>query len=147
MPSQFQLDTDHWGKLQFFAIRVKEDGTWESEWEPLRQAEGLDHIVDLIAPISYDTYQELRHRHARPYMEERGLPPHACLIKAGEDLKICFHNSTCPSYDETDCGGDLKPPPCYEASNSDDQLRWLLTRLFDLWRFGFHVILALPQET
>lgn len=157
MPSQFQIEDETWGVIKVFAIHQKEDGTWESEWEPLRQAEGVEHILDLIEPLSYDVYQELRHKHIQPYLENQGLPPEACLIKLDENSSLCHYRDTCPSYDKDMCRAENEsPPPCYAAgapvlekdhdAGTSGATRTLVTRLFDLWRFGFHVILAQPEN-
>lgn len=144
MSTQFKIHDPTWGTLQILSIRINEDGTWEKEWEPLREVE---RVADLLSPISWDAYQELRHRFTRPFLQEVGLGPDACLIKLGEDLGSCYYKEECPSYDPKLCAAKLDPPSCYDASIDPLPVRALLTRLVDLWRLGFHVILVKPENT
>lgn len=143
MPTQFKIHDDTWGTLQIFAIRIKEDGTWEEEWEPLRAEE---EVADLLSRISWEAFQELLHRYTRPFLQEVGLGPEACLIKLSEERGACYYRDTCPSYDPKLCAAHLDPPSCYDSSIDPQEVRNLLTRLVDLWRFGFYVILV-PENT
>jgi len=144
MSSQFKIHDDVWGALQIFAITIQKDGTWEKEWEPLRTQET---IADLLSVISWEAYQELRHRYTKPFLQEVGLGPDACLIKLGEDIGSCFYQQGCPSYDPNLCSANLDPPSCYDANIDPPKVRFLTTRLVDLWRIGFHVILVKPENT
>lgn len=144
MSTQFKVHDATWGTLKIFSIRINEDGTWEKEWEPLRAEE---EVSDLLSTISWEAYQELRHRFARPFLQEVGLGPKACLIKMAEETGVCYYRRDCPSYDPSTCAAHLDPPSCYDANTEPLEIRALITRLVDLWRIGFHVILVTPENT
>lgn len=145
MSAQFQIEDPMWGTLSIFVIRMSEDGSWEDDWEPFRVG-APPEIVDLVSPVSYEAYFELKHRHTRPFLAEVGLDPKGCLTKLAEGISMCHYRTSCPSYDPKLCGGHLDPPPCYDASVSDDAARRLATRLVDLWRMGFYVIVVEPDD-
>lgn len=149
MAHQFQVPDATWGDLRIFAIRTRPDGAWEEDWEALRQdARAAAILLDLLSPISYDAYQELLHRYTRPFLREVGLGPKACLAKLAKGDSACFYRATCPGHGAA-CraqGTALLPtPPCFEADVADDRARPLVSRVMDLWRLGFYVILV-PNE-
>jgi|AntRauTorcE11897_2_1112592.scaffolds.fasta_scaffold00044_70 hypothetical protein len=146
MPSQFQIHDDTWGTLSIFAITVNDDGTWEDDWEPLRTAEELESIRDLISPISSQAYFELKHRYTRPFLDEVGLDADACFMKLALEIKTCHYKDSCPSFEKGVCEAHQTPPPCYDANVDNDRVRPIVTRLYDLWRLGFYVILVQPEN-
>lgn len=145
MSSQFKIHTKDFGTLSVFAISSNSTGRWESEWAPLQDA-GLEDVLDLLSPISYIAYSELRSRHAIPFLEEVGLPAKACLQKLKPDLTVCLWKSTCPSYDAKACDANLKAPVCFDPNIDDPELRLLVARLIDFWRMGFYVITVTMNE-
>lgn len=140
MAAQFKVETQHYGTLRIFAIRQNPDGTWEPEWEPLRQS-GMEEVLDLLSPISYIAYSELRARYAKPFMDEAGLPPKACILKLTEETSLCVFRDTCPTYGP-ECSAKTNPPVCYDPSVEDLEIRPLVARLISLWRLGFYTILV-----
>jgi hypothetical protein len=147
MSNQFKIHDDAWKTLKIFAIFVNEDGTWEKEWEPLRQADGMEIFRDLLSPISWIAYQELLHRHAKPFLKEVGLRGDACLKKiAMEEISLCYYREDCPSYDPKACAAHLTPPPCFGIGGSEEKVRNIVGRLVDLWRFRFYTILVQPEN-
>ena len=130
--------------MQFFAIQIKQDGSWEKDWEPLHISDEQS-TVDLISRISWLTYQELLHGFTKPFLQEVGLGPEACIIKLDANIKPCYYRGSCPSHDPKLCDATRDYPLCYEASVANPEVRPLITRLIDLWKMGFYVILVEPE--
>lgn len=146
MTTEFRIQDTHYGEVNVFAIRVQEDGTWEKEWEPLRQG-GPEEIIDLLSPISWAAWTELLHRFARPFFKEAGLGPKGCLQKIPEITGQCFYKETCPSHNPKICKGiSVSRPPCFDANIDNSEIRVLVSRLIDWWHLDFYVVLVLPEN-
>lgn len=141
MASQFKVKDGAWGTLQIYAIYEQEDGTWEREWECLRT---IEQVAGLLSRISWEAYQDLRLQYTQPFRQEVGLEGSACLIKVGEPYSLCYIRESCPTYNSQKCVVGKNPPLCYDANAGDEEVRNALNRLYDLWRFGFYVILVEP---
>jgi hypothetical protein len=146
MARQFQTKDPHWGTQSFFVIHSYDDGTWESEWDVFRT--DLKTIGSLFSQVSFDAYQDCLRKHALPLLRELGPGPVACLLKMTSPYITCAHRSQCSMYDKKQCVGNQSPPTCFESEVSEKEREacpeagTLIARVFDLWRQGFHIIVA-----
>lgn len=152
MPSMFEVDHIGEGRITLHVITVKKDGTWEPEWEPLRQAaesdpETWEPIIDMLPEVPSDVYMELRHNYSKPFFDLGVLSPKYCLIRLPERYKPCLHLETCPSYNAGRCHLDrVNLPMCFDLTLQTNQLALsAVNRLVDLWRADSYVILHLSH--
>jgi len=158
MSSMFEADHPGWGRVTVFAIQTRADGSWEREWEPLRQAwlaeeggegfAGLDSLLDLVCVVDYHAWCDLRLNTARPLLDAGALSPDRCLTRLDARLRPCLHRASCPSWDEKVCQADHeRQPPCFDVPiTCEREALTLANRIVDLWRQDAWVFRYLSEE-
>lgn len=127
-----KIPTHEMGELKLLLIRTEKDGTWESEWEPLRGT----LFGDLLSVVPKAAVDHALHRLSRPLVDALGLPPEGALRKIPEEQRRCFRREKCPFFDERKCFPEAKNMPwCFESDGvAEDLVRAAATEAIVRWR-------------
>lgn len=145
MARQFNLNDPTWGEMPVYVIRVRSDGSWEKQWEPIRVDEACQSIVELVEPVSSKAFESALSGWASPMIDELGLPPEACFAKVAEEISKCHYRDDCLAWDESKCFASESAPPCFSLDVADVETRRLVNRIFEMWRNGIRVC-RVPYE-
>lgn len=170
MSSMYVTQHPSKGEITVFTFVILPDGSWEPEWEVLRQAHlaeqealrrvphakrsahekmgGVSALVDLIGVIPWHVGQQLRQGDAQPMLSHEVLDPSGCLRKLHTSLSPCLHRESCPSWDPRRCQAmSSKQPPCYDLNIQTEPMALVkANRILDLWRMDSYVVCIEPES-
>lgn len=130
------------GEIRLLLISVEKDGSWEAEWEPLRNTV----FGDQFSVISKEVVEHALKRWSRPLADALGIPPEGALKKIPEESRACFRRQVCPLYLPKNCFPEAKNMPwCFEPDGvPDPAIRYAATRAFEYWRDRVHLVVVRP---
>lgn len=134
-----KLPTLERGEIVVLAIDER-NGTWESDWEPLRRTV----FGDQLTIISRQTLDHALHGYSRPLSNALGIPPAGALLKIPEASRQCYVRRKCPFYDVRACRSDARKMPwCFEPDAfEDEEVRRAATQAIERWREGVYVLVV-----
>lgn len=138
MPRRLKVHTLEKGDLELLALAEGADGTWEAEFEPLRQTT----LGRMISRVPRSAFNHVLHGLSEPFVQALGLPPDGALQKLPS--KVCAKQRGCPLHDKRHCVVTSKKLPwCYDPAGfgtlSETELRVASSVIF-LWKEGVFVI-------
>ncbi len=114
MSRRLKLATDQKGFLGIIRIQEKKDGTWEDEWEPLRETP----LASLFSRVSQENLNHGLHGHSKPFVDALGISPEGALRKLPS--QECSQRAGCTFYAPRKClTTSSKLPWCYEPDGME----------------------------
>lgn len=138
MARHIKLPTREMGEVRLLLIQQEAGGTWEDEWELLRETPfGTQFSV-----ISKEVLDHALHRWSKPLVDALGIPPAGALKKIPKVSRECIKRSHCIQYEAKNCFPEAKAMPwCYEPDGvNDETVRQTATRAIQEWRDGVHLV-------
>lgn len=131
------------GDLQILLIYTNQ-GTWEPEWEPLRESP----FRDLVSIVSKADVDYALNRYSKPLVKSLGLPPVGSLRKIPLINRMCARKSTCPLFNSNQCFPEAPAMPwCFEPNGvTDDNLKNTLAKAIDYWRQGIYLVVVIGEN-
>lgn len=132
-----------WGRFRIYLILEKPDGTWEKDWEPLRQAEEFKPLVDLFTRIDEYVFNEALKGHTMPVLKQLGISPENCYRKLrNAEINECQTRKGCSAYDKEVCRFTAKTPLCFLPKSENEQARVLGSQVAQFWKEGTWVVVT-----
>lgn len=140
MGRSIKVPTREMGELRLHLIDVESNGSWESEWEPLRGTV----FGDQFSTISKEVLDHVLKRWSRPLADALGIPPVGALKKIPPKSRVCFRREVCHLYNPKQCFPEAKNMPwCFEPGGvPDETVRYAATRAFEYWRDRVYLVVV-----
>jgi hypothetical protein len=138
VPRRVKLSTREMGEVTLLLIDRAADGTWEAEWESLRNTVfGAQFSV-----ISRDVLNHALNGWSKPLSEALGISPEGAILKIPLISRECFLRRNCPMYEPRDCSPRaLNMPRCFEPGGVTAEIaRATASQAIDEWRNHVHLV-------
>lgn len=125
------------GNLLVIRIQENDDGTWEKDWEPLRETP----MASLMSRMTQRELDHALHGYSRPFVDALGISPEGALRKIPS--QECSKRGNCTFYDPTLCVVSSKELPwCYEPDGIAEQSGQAGAQAVFHWRSKVYLVVV-----
>lgn len=115
----------------------EEGGTWEGDWELLRETSW----ADLFPVLPKEVVEQAMIGDTKPFVNQIGRPPEGSLRKIPQEGRQCAMRKTCRLYAKAECAPLAKRmPTCYSPDGLPEEASQIAHEAIRLWREGVYVV-------